>query len=196
MRNVLLASVALVGLCGAAHADELANEPHRNVVDDCPLNENGTNLLKHALMNGQYDVTSNEFVAMKLLGFGPNEFTNRTETEQMNDTMIRAARSLFQCQDSVMLTMAKARKLDWIFYDDTLVCLKKAYHKSDAERDARVTAQQRAADAQRQANEQMQKQALAGCQANIEAQQALLRHINPYLPLLPVSEVMAKQCHS
>ena len=93
-------------------------------------------------MHARYDITSPEYVGWRLLGFGNAEFEQRTEEQQMQDTMIRAAHALSMYADNVALTMARARGLDRFFCDDSLACLKHAYHESDAEKTARATAAQ------------------------------------------------------
>ena len=124
-RNILFAGVALLGLCGAAHADSDIGDYG---IDKCHLNEMGESLLRGAIMNARYDISSRERIGMMTLGFSNDEYTARSESEQVDDVMVRTGRVLSKYNDSVMLPMAQARHLDQFFYTDTSACLKHVYH--------------------------------------------------------------------
>jgi hypothetical protein len=119
MRNILFAGVALLGFCGAAHADDSLN--------DCVSSEAGRALLRQAIQAAQYDVTSKENVAMHVLNFSNDEYRVRTEDQQADDVIVRTARRLGSLNDSVTLSMAHAIGVDRFFYQDSLICLHNAH---------------------------------------------------------------------
>ena len=107
----------MIAPIGTAHAADL------NVC----VNDTGRALLRQAIQTAQYDVTSRENVTMHVLQFSADEYRVRTDYQQDDDVIVRAARRLDNLNDSVTLTMARALGLDRFFYDDSLICLHNAH---------------------------------------------------------------------
>lgn len=137
MRDIFFAGVALLGLCGlaqnpaqAANVSNIKACPLINNHYDCSqtedvpecINDAGEEKLSAAIQRARYDVTSPEYLAWKLLGFNQSEW-NRSEQDQERDAIGRAAQLLDQYNDSVVLTMADARNLQYLFYQDSIICL-------------------------------------------------------------------------
>jgi|SRR5271165_1606321 len=143
---------------GAHAADAETNARDQDIWDTCTFNENGQALLKQGIEIARYDVTSKEWLAFAILGFGRAEF-DRSEEDQKHDVMIRAARYMSRYDDAVTLTMARTAELHHFFYDDSLICLKHAFRETTAELGARVQAEHAAKVAQDKAAAQAALQA-------------------------------------
>ena len=148
MKTLLLTTAAFAALVMVApigaHAEYV--DPHANVVTACPLSDLGQQRLTDGLTDARYNFSSRAFIGFRGLGFSDLEWT-RSSDDQMGDVTVRTARTLSQLNDGALIPVADARGLRSFFYDDTLVCLKNAYHETDAERSERLNAQAAAAEA-------------------------------------------------
>jgi hypothetical protein len=148
MKTLFLTTAAFAALVMiapiGAHAEYV--DPHANVVTACPLSDLGQQRLTDGLTEARYNFSSRAFIGFRGLGFSDLEWT-RSSDDQMGDVTVRTARTLSQLNDGALIPVADARGLRSFFYDDTLVCLKNAYHETDAERSERLNAQAAAAEA-------------------------------------------------
>jgi hypothetical protein len=142
-RRIAAAALIAASLTAPAWASP---ESDRNdaVIATCSLNENGEALLARGLQDARYDYSSGAYMAFRALGFSDTEW-NRSLAQQKADVTVRTARLLSRYNDGMTLSLAKNYGLVNFFYDDSLICLKGAFHETKAEADSRVAAEKHAA---------------------------------------------------